>query len=189
MNFFLRIRTIALIHGNDGGLRRDSVECALSGSCRGRRKENLYEGSWREFEPCARFITPITKRRGGDPSLIYRDAQLEKAPDHFPRNSKDRTPFRENNYYPGRWNKDEIRFHNNRRISNESYIILYSAGIRIFLPFFTPVKYCLSSKSLYHYNYSFKNSIITKNFDRSFHPCDLAYHPLIRCFVSNCTRK
>lgn len=50
MNFFLGIRTIALIHGNDGGLRRDSVECALSGSCRGRRKENLYEGSWREFE-------------------------------------------------------------------------------------------------------------------------------------------
>lgn len=124
MNFFLRIRTIALIHGNDGGLRRDSVECALSGSCRGRRKENLYEGSWREFEPCARFITPITERRGGDPSLIYRDAQLEKAPDHFPRNSKDRTPFRENNCYPGRWNKDEIRFHN-RRISNESCIIVW----------------------------------------------------------------
>lgn len=43
----------------------------------------------------------------------------------------------------------------------------HRVGIRIFLPFFTPVKYCLSSKSLYHYNYSFKNSIITKNFDRS----------------------
>lgn len=107
-----------------------------SGSCRGRRKENLYEGSWREFERCARFITPITERRGGDPSLIYRDARLEKAPNDFPRNRGSALNATRRTTIPG-WNiiEPETRFRNNRRTSGESCIVVYHAGIRVFLSF------------------------------------------------------
>lgn len=120
----------------------------MSGSCRGRRKENLYEGSWREFEPCARFITPITERRGGDPSLIYRDAQLEKAPTK-PRIRVERSRAR------------------NAFIIIEEYRIVYHAAIRF------EYSYHFTRKILYKLdhdnkveiilNYSFKNSMIAKN--------------------------
>lgn len=79
MNFFLRIGTIRW--WEFGAIwRRLRVEIVERKLSRRKRKENLYEESWREFEPCARFITPIIERRGGDPSLIYRDARLEKTP-------------------------------------------------------------------------------------------------------------
>lgn len=123
---------------------------SLSGSCRGRRKENLYEGSWREFEPCARFITPITERRGGDPSLIYRDAQLEKAPTK-PRIRVERSRAR------------------NAFIIIEEYRIVYHAAIRF------EYSYHFTRKILYKLDHDnkveirktilnyFKNSMIAKN--------------------------
>lgn len=112
---------------------------SLSGSCRGRRKENLYEGSWREFEPCARFITPITERRGGDPSLIYRDAQLEKAP-----------------------TKPKIRVERSRArnafIIIEEYRIVYHAAIRF------EYSYNFTRKTLYNLDHDNKVEIRSKLF-------------------------
>lgn len=44
MNFFLGIRTIALIHGNDGGLRRDSVEMRVERKLSRQEKRKFIRG-------------------------------------------------------------------------------------------------------------------------------------------------